>query len=185
MGSLGYQQSVGMSAIPAARAASRIVRSASAVTRRPLIVTLTMDGKISRRGGRLPASSNALKQHGPAQGRPGCSVELLGGVAVRVVARFAFVREPAVGPDLRGTKYTAARLHDDPERLVVQYEGQACHERRSRLPVAGPSVQAACRAAGLATPYPATGKRQGGGRRGPTRTSTAPFRLRPGLGPPE
>jgi hypothetical protein len=40
-------------------------------------------------------------------------------VAVRVVARFAFVREPTVGPYLRGTKDAASRSQDDTYGLVV------------------------------------------------------------------
>ena len=41
-GSLGYQHNVGMSVMPAARAASRIVWSGGAVTLRPLMTTLVM-----------------------------------------------------------------------------------------------------------------------------------------------
>ena len=55
VGSLGYQHSVGMSTMPAARAASRIVCSASAVTLRPLTVSVGMKRKISRRRGGRPA----------------------------------------------------------------------------------------------------------------------------------
>src|SRR5260370_41756097 len=50
-------------------------------------------------------------------GRPGRSVAVLGQVAVRVVARLALIREPTVGPDLRGAEDLAAGPQDDADRL--------------------------------------------------------------------
>jgi len=40
-------------------------------------------------------------------------------VAVRVVARFAFVREPTVSPNLSRTKHPTPGLQDDADGLVV------------------------------------------------------------------
>jgi len=45
---------------------------------------------------------------------------MLGEVAVRVVARFAFVREPTVSPNLSWTKHPTPGLQDDADGLVVQ-----------------------------------------------------------------
>src|SRR2546427_7634417 len=50
-------------------------------------------------------------------------------MAVRVVAPLAFIREPAVGPDLRRAQNLSARAQNDPEGFVVenQGEGERCH----------------------------------------------------------
>src|SRR5205807_5694384 len=62
-----------------------------------------------------------------------CSVDMLGQVAVRVVVRLTLVGEPAVRPDLGRAEYLPADAQDDTDRLVVEDQRQACHERRSHV----------------------------------------------------
>src|SRR2546422_78054 len=57
------------------------------------------------------------------------SVRVFGQMAVRVVAPLAFIREPAVGPDLRRAQNLSARAQNAPEGFVVENrgEGECCH----------------------------------------------------------
>src|SRR6266536_4393722 len=117
--------------------------------------------------GRALSVSDPAGRYVPAQtrragvGRPSRElVDMLGEMAMGVIphALLRLIREPAVRPDLRRAEHAPASAQDDADRLVVvEDEGQACHGRRSRLPVAGRAVQGACPAPRLVTLYPTTG----------------------------
>ena len=49
-------------------------------------------------------------------------------MAVGMIAVFALISEPAIGPDLRRTQGQLAGPQDDAEGFVVEYEGQAGHD---------------------------------------------------------
>ena len=55
------------------------------------------------------------------------SVCVFGQMAVRVVAPLAFIREPAVGPDLRRAQNLSARAQNDPEGFVVENQRERRH----------------------------------------------------------
>jgi hypothetical protein len=50
-------------------------------------------------------------------------------MAVGMVPILAFIREPAVGPDLGGAQRLRASAEDDPHGLIVENKREAGHAR--------------------------------------------------------
>src|SRR6266498_5131299 len=65
------------------------------------------------------------------------SVDVLGKVAVRVIARLSLIREPTVCPDLRRAEHLPAGVQNDAERLVVENEGETRHKGAPRCRTPG------------------------------------------------